>query len=105
MLRSSASVVVNGPPDEVFAYVADLRNEPKWHVDIASVPADTDPVPVVGTTYSVKFKPFMGKTDGTYKALEVVPGKRIVHQAALAGIRKLPSQRRLCISDPMRGQE
>jgi hypothetical protein len=34
-----------------------------------------------------------------------VPGKRIVHQAALAGIRKLPSQRRLCISDPMRGQE
>jgi uncharacterized protein YndB with AHSA1/START domain len=86
MLRSSASVVLNRPADEVFAYVADLRNEPKWHVDMVSVPPDTDPVPIVGKTYHVTFKPFMGKTDGTYKALEVVPGKRIVHQAALAGI-------------------
>jgi uncharacterized protein YndB with AHSA1/START domain len=87
MLRSSASVVINRPADEVFAYVADLRNEPKWHVDIASVPADTDSVPVVGTTYPVTFKPFMGKTDGSFTALEVVPGSKIVHQADLAGLR------------------
>lgn len=87
MLRSSASVVLNRPSDEVFAYVADLRNEPKWHVDIESVPPDTDPVPIVGKTYHVTFKPFMGKTDGSFTALEVVPGSKVVHQAELAGIR------------------
>lgn len=87
MLRSSASVVINRPADEVFAYVADLRNEPKWHVDVASVPADTDPVPVVGTTYPVKFKPFMGRSDGSFTALEVVSGSKVVHKADLAGIR------------------
>ena len=49
-------------------------------------PADTDPVPVVGTTYPVSFKPFLGKSEGTFTAVEVVPGERIVYDAALAGI-------------------
>jgi hypothetical protein len=36
MIKSAESVVVARPPDEVFRYVADLRNEPSWHVDVAS---------------------------------------------------------------------
>ena len=51
MVRSTESVTVARPPGDVFRYVADLRNEPSWHVDIASVPQETDPVPVVGKTY------------------------------------------------------
>ena len=65
MVRSAESVVIARPAGEVFDYVADLRNEPKWHVDVSSVPRETDRVPVVGRTYPVKFKPFMGKTDGS----------------------------------------
>ena len=86
MVTSEESVVVARAADEVFAYVADLRNEPTWHVDIASVPPDTDPVPVVGKAYAVKFKPFMGKTDGTFTALEVEPGRRVVYRADFAGL-------------------
>ena len=86
MVTSSESTVVRRTPDEVFAYVADLRNEPTWHVDIDSVPADTDSVPTVGKTYPLKFKPFMGKTEGTFTALEVAPGSRIVYRADLAGL-------------------
>ena len=86
MVRSAESVVVARTPEEVFRYVADLRNEPNWHVDIASVPPGTDPVPVVGKTYGVKFKPFMGKTDGTFTALEVEPGARVVYRADFAGL-------------------
>ena len=86
MVRSSATVVVARAVDEVFPYVADLRNEPKWHVDIASVPAETDQVPVVGKAYPLTFKPFMGKTDGTFTALEVVPGARVVYRADFAGL-------------------
>ena len=63
MVQSAESVVVARTVAEVFRYVADLRNEPNWHVDVAFVSPETDPVPVVGKTYDLKFKPFMGKTD------------------------------------------
>jgi hypothetical protein len=85
MIRSSESVEVGRPADEVYRFVADLRNEPAWHTDIASVPPDTDPTPTVGRTTAVKFKPFMGKTDGQFTVLEVQQGSRIVQKAELAG--------------------
>lgn len=84
MVKSAESVVIARPADEVFRFVADLRNEPTWHVDVASVPPETDPVPVVGKTYALTFKPFMGKTDGTFTALEVEPGARVVYLADFA---------------------
>jgi uncharacterized protein YndB with AHSA1/START domain len=86
MIKSAESVVIARPADEVFRYVADLRNEPSWHVDVASVPSDTDAVPIVGKSYPVKFKPFMGKTDGVFTAVEVEPGARVVYQGDFAGL-------------------
>lgn len=86
MVKSAESIIIARAPDEVFAYVADLRNEPSWHIDIASVRPDTDPVPVVGKTYPLTFKPFMGKTQGTFTALEVEPGSRVVYRADFAGL-------------------
>jgi hypothetical protein len=86
MIKSVESVVVARSADEVFSYVADLRNEPSWHVDVASVPSDTDPVPIVGKSYPLKFKPFMGKTDGLLTAVEVEPGARVVYRADFAGL-------------------
>ena len=81
MVKSAESVVVARTADDVFRYVADLRNEPNWHVDIASVPQETDPIPVVGKTYALTFKPFMGKTEGTFTALEVEQGSRVALSA------------------------
>jgi len=86
MVQSAESVVVARTVAEVFRYVADLRNEPNWHVDVAFVSPETDPVPVVGKTYDLKFKPFMGKTDGSFTALEVEPGARVVYRADFAGL-------------------
>lgn len=50
------------------------------------MPSETDPVPVVGKTYAVKFTPFMGRTDGTFTALEVEPGNRVVYRASFGGL-------------------
>jgi uncharacterized protein YndB with AHSA1/START domain len=86
MIKSAESVVIARTPEEVFQYVADLRNEPNWHVDIASVPEQTDPVPIVGKTYPLNFKPFMGKTDGTFTALDVKHGSRLQYRADFAGL-------------------
>ena len=86
IVTSSESVEIQRAAADVFRYVADLRNEPTWHVDIVSVPADTPAEPEVGRVVPVKFKPFMGKTDGTFTALEVERGSRIVYQADFAGL-------------------
>ena len=86
VVRSAESVTVARAPEEVFRFIADLRNEPSWHVDIASVPPETDAIPVVGKTYALKFKPFMGKTDGTFTALKVESGTCVVYRADFAGL-------------------
>gem|GEM_PF-684838 len=93
MVTSSESVDIDRAPADVFRYIADLRNEPAWHVDIVSVPADTPAQPVVGRVIRVKFKPFMGKTDGTFTALEVQPGSRIVYRADFAGLQPVITYR------------
>ena len=93
MIASSESIEIDRAPADVFRFVADLRNEPLWHVDIASVPADTPAEPEVGRVVPVKFKPFMGKTDGTFTALEVEPGSRIVYRADFAGLQPVITYR------------
>ena len=50
------------------------------------MPAETDPVPVVGKTYALKFKPFMGQTEGTFTALGVEPGARLEYRADFPGL-------------------
>jgi uncharacterized protein YndB with AHSA1/START domain len=86
LVKSAESVVIDRGVAEVFQYVADLRNEPNWHVDIAAVPPGTDPVPVIGKVYPLKFKPFMGQTNGTFTALAVEPGRRVEYRADFAGL-------------------
>ena len=93
MLTSSESVDIERAPADVYRYVADLRNEPTWHVDIVGVPADTLPEPEVGRAVSVTFKPFFGKTNGTFTALEVEPHSRIVYRADFAGLQPVITYR------------
>jgi hypothetical protein len=79
-------VIVARPQAEVLRYVADLRNEPRLRVDVASVSPETDPLPVVGKSYTLEFKPSLGQTDGTFTALEVEPDVRVVYRADFAGL-------------------
>jgi uncharacterized protein YndB with AHSA1/START domain len=86
MIASSESVDIERAPADVFGYVADLRNEPTWHVDIADVPADAPARPEVGRVVPVRFKPFLGRTKGTFTVVEAVPGSRVVYRADFAGL-------------------
>ncbi len=61
MVKSAESVVIARTAAELFEYVADLRNEPSWHVDIATVPPETAPVPVVGKTYALEIQALPGQ--------------------------------------------
>jgi carbon monoxide dehydrogenase subunit G len=66
------------PAEDVFAFVADPRNDPKWHTDVLEA-RRTDDGPVgAGTTYAVSFKPFMGQSEGTMTVREYAPPERVV---------------------------
>lgn len=41
MVRSAEAVILTRSPQEVFRFVADLRNEPRWHTGVDSVPPGT----------------------------------------------------------------
>jgi len=39
-----ASAIIDRPVDDVFAFVSDQRNEPRWHTDIVAIrPAQGSP--------------------------------------------------------------
>jgi uncharacterized protein YndB with AHSA1/START domain len=89
VVESSESVHVDRGPHELYRFVADLRNEPAWHVDVSKVPADAPAEPEIGRTVHISFTPFLGKTDGTFTALEVEPGSRIVYRGDFAGLQPI----------------
>lgn len=75
-VESSASIA--RPVKDVFDFVSDVRNDPQWHTDILEVrPAGEGPVGV-GTVFSVRFKPFMGQSEGTVTVSEFEPHNRVV---------------------------
>jgi uncharacterized protein YndB with AHSA1/START domain len=87
MVRSTESVVVALPPAEVFRYVADLRNEPLWHVDVASVPGETDPGAGCRKDLLDQVQAVHGQDRRhPFTALEVEPGARVVYRADFAGL-------------------
>ncbi len=57
MVESSESVHVDRAPHEVYRFVADLRNEPAWRVDVSKVPADAPPELEIGRTVHISFCP------------------------------------------------
>lgn len=56
MFTKSVSVLISRPLDEVFAFVADARNRPRWDESVDSEEL-TSPEPIrVGTTVRTKMR-------------------------------------------------
>ena len=57
MISWESSTFIAAPADEVFAYVADVRNDPNWHKDVHSATvADGNGRLGEGTVFDVKAK-------------------------------------------------
>jgi hypothetical protein len=54
------SILVNRPVDEVFAFVSDISNDPKWDPDMLQVNRLFEGPIHEGATFDVHFKPFLG---------------------------------------------
>lgn len=60
MIQARASITINRPIEEVFAFVADQHNAPQWQPTLLAVHRVTDGPIGIGTKHTVK-RAFMGQ--------------------------------------------
>ena len=81
MFGVTNSVLVDRPPSEVFAFVADPRNDPSWYTDVVEVVQTGGDGVTVGATFRWVMELFgRRKVDLTISVYD--PGRRVELEAA-----------------------
>ena len=77
MFTKSVSVLIGRPVEEVFAFVEDARNRPRWDESVTSEEL-TSPEPIgVGTTVRTKLSSMGREYEYTWEVTEHVPPSRM----------------------------
>ncbi|MGH2703785.1 MAG: SRPBCC family protein [Actinomycetota bacterium] len=63
---------------DVFAFVSDVRNDPRWHTDVLEAKLTGGASVGKGSTFEIKMKPFMGTSEGTVRVAEYESPRRAV---------------------------
>ena len=84
MVTFDSSVTIKRSSDEVFAFVTEPTNEPKWHEDVMEVKRTSDGPVGVGSSFEWNMN-FMGTHRVQLEVLEFVPGLREVIAAVSSG--------------------
>ena len=93
MIKTSNSVTIMKPVEEVFGYTGDLSNDPAWHTDILAA-RQTSAGPIgEGTTFHIRFKPFMGQSEGDVTVTGYEPSSMIQYQGTMGPMRPTISYR------------
>jgi uncharacterized protein YndB with AHSA1/START domain len=75
--RFEATVVIDRPIEEVFAFLADGENDPKFSPRVLEMTKTTDAPPGVGTVYASTVKDAGMKTKREFRLTEFEPPTRI----------------------------
>jgi uncharacterized protein YndB with AHSA1/START domain len=75
--RFEATVVIDRPIEEVFAFLADGENDPKFSPRVLEISKTTDGPPGVGTVYASTVKDAGVKTKREFELTEFEPPTRI----------------------------
>jgi carbon monoxide dehydrogenase subunit G len=75
-MRVERTITIARHTADVFRFVADVRNDPKWHTDVLEVGSSSDVVEL-GTVFHVKVKPSMGVSEGTMTISRLEPGELV----------------------------
>jgi hypothetical protein len=65
MITIESSTSIARRPDEVFAFVSDVRNDPRWHTDVLEARLTEEGSIGHGSTFAMRIKPFLGQSEGT----------------------------------------
>jgi uncharacterized protein YndB with AHSA1/START domain len=77
MIDVSVNTSINRPVEEVFRFVEDGDNMPRWDPDLIRATKTSEGPMAVGTTFHLDIKPFMGETEGTGSVIAYEPNKLI----------------------------
>jgi uncharacterized protein YndB with AHSA1/START domain len=85
MINVEVSTVINRPVADVFAFVANFENHPKWETDFQEVKLLTVTPAGIGTTYDCLLK-FPGQSaTSKFEITEYAPDKKIAYEGQPAG--------------------
>ena len=88
MIDVTVATNVERPVDEVFAFVADMENEPQWHTDIVEAERLTEGEVGEGTNFRVQFRPQpMSPSEGKIEIVEFQPDRRIVSRSDMGNMK------------------
>lgn len=77
MFTRTVEIVVSRPPAEVFAFIEDARNRPRWDDSVESEEL-TSPEPIgVGTTVRTRLRSMGREYEYTWEVVEHVPPRRM----------------------------
>ena len=73
MFTSSAEVVIDRPPDEVFAFIADARNRPQWAMGVDSEELTSAEPSGVGSTVRTRMTSMGREIESNWRITEHDP--------------------------------
>ncbi len=76
MITTEGTESIARPAADVFSFVSDVRNDPRWHTDVLEAQLTEGASVGQGSTFAIKIKPFMGQSEGTVTVLEYEPPSR-----------------------------
>ena len=78
MFSTSGSTAIARPAAEVFAFIADVRNDPRWHTDVLAAKLIEGTAVDRHSMFEIETKPVMGVSRGTVAVSQYEPPSRIV---------------------------
>lgn len=78
MISTEHTESIARPAAEVFAFIADVRNDPRWHTDVLEASLIEGTTIEKGSTFRIKTKPVVGVSGGTVTVSEYDPPSEIV---------------------------
>ena len=85
MINVEASTVINRPVEEVFAFVANFENHPKWESNFQTVKLLTATANGVGTTYQCEMKLPGQSASSQFEITEYEVNRKIAFVGEAAG--------------------
>src|SRR5258708_31268355 len=77
MASASNEIEIHRPANEVYRFLADGLNNPKWRPAVLSIALESGTGGAAGAVYSQRLRgPFGSAVDGSYRLAEAVPDTR-----------------------------
>jgi carbon monoxide dehydrogenase subunit G len=83
MFTTSGSTSIARPAADVFAFIADVRNDPRWHTDVLAAKLLEGTAVERHSIFEIETKPVMGVSGGTVEISQYEPPRRIVFEVRM----------------------